>query len=193
MTILVDMDDVLETLVEGWTEYLNDRHGLDVKPTDVKCWDMSLAFPTLTKEEVYAAGTDDALWDYVGPKPGAAEALKKLMDEGHEIYVVTASYYQTLRAKMENVLFRYFPFLDWDHVIITSNKHMIKGDVLIDDGPHNLTGGDYRKILFNASHNESFDESSVGAVRVHDWDEACAEIEKIAGELAYAGKAEKEI
>ena len=108
------------------------------------------------------------------------------MAEGHEIYVVTATHYKTLRAKMERVLFRYFPFLDWSHVIITENKHLIRGDVLIDDGPHNLTGGTYRKILFEAGHNLSFDEKSVGAVRVRSWEEACAEVRRIAKVLDQA-------
>lgn len=39
---------------------------------------------------------------------------------------------------MEDLLFRWFPFITWDQVIITSRKQFIKGDVLIDDGIHNL-------------------------------------------------------
>ena len=182
MTILVDMDDVLEKLVVGWVRYINERFGTDVKPEDVNDWNMALAFPTLTREQVYSAELDDRLWDYVEPMPGADGALRRLIDDGHEIYVVTATYYETLRAKMENVLFRYFPYLSWDHVIITRNKHMILGDVLIDDGPHNLTGGSYRKILFDAQHNRNFDEKSVGAVRVYSWEEAYGQICAIANE-----------
>lgn len=144
---------------------------------------MTQAFPGLTTEQVYSAIYDDALWDDVYPMPGAAEALQQLMAEGHEIYVVTATLYQTLKAKMEKVLFRYFPFIDWSHVIITENKHLIRGDVLIDDGPHNLTGGCYRKILFEAGHNKCFDEKTVGAVRVRNWEEAVAEVHRIAAEL----------
>ena len=180
LTILIDMDDVLETLIAGWVQYNNEKFGTNVRPEDVKSWDMSLAFPTLSKDDVYAAEFDDALWDNVGPMPGADEALRKLLADGHEIFIVTASYYQTLRAKMENVLFKYFPYITWDQVIITSNKQMIAGDVLIDDGPHNLKCGNYAKILFDASHNKNFDEKSIDAVRVHNWDEAYAQICTIA-------------
>ena len=49
---------------------------------------------------------------------------------------------------------------------------MIRGDVLIDDGLHNLIGGDYRKILFDSPHNRSFDAEGNGMIRVHNWDEA---------------------
>lgn len=182
MVILVDMDDVLEKLVEGWVEYNNRKFGTNVKPEDVNDWNVSLAFPELTWEQVYGAEKDDALWDLVKPIPGADEGLRRLIAAGHEIYIVTSTHYETLPAKMDKVLFRYFPYIRWDHVIITNNKHMIKGDVLIDDGPHNLTGGEYRKILFSANHNLGFDETSVGAVRVNNWDEACEAVERIASE-----------
>lgn len=179
MRILVDMDDVLEQLVAGWTAYINERYGTDVTAADVHDWNMSRAFPGLTHEQVYSAVEDDALWDYVKPMPGAAEALQKLIADGHDIRIVTASGYQTLKAKMEKVLFRYFPFLSWDQVIVTGSKHLIRGDILIDDGPHNLQGVEYRKILFTANHNLSFDETTVGAIRANDWQEVLLAVERI--------------
>ena len=182
MTILVDMDDVLEMLVAGWCAYLHDRYGTDTVASDVKEWNMAKAFPSLTHEQVYGAPEDDALWDYVKPMPGAAEGLKELMADGHEIFVVTATGYETLRAKMEKVLFRYFPYLSWKQVIITENKQMIKGDILIDDGPHNMQGGEYRKILYTANHNLNFDETTVNAIRVNNWDEVYAAVNRIAKE-----------
>lgn len=172
MTILVDMDDVLEMLVDAWVDYLNIRYGTNVTKYDVKDWNICKAFPGLDYETVYSPEMDDEFWKDVKPMPGADEALRKLMADGHEIFVVTATLHETLRSKMDNVLFRYFPYIDWSHVIITSRKYMIKGDILVDDGPHNLEKGDYYKILFDAVHNRSFDEKSVGAVRVMNWEEA---------------------
>ena len=171
MTILVDMDDVLEDFIEGFVDFVNKRHGTSVTPEDIREWDMTKAFKTIPKEKLYSAEFEEDIWNNVKPKKGAPETLKKLIDEGHRVYVVTATYYQSLRAKMDNVLFRYFPYLKWEDVIITFNKQMIKGDVLIDDGPHNLIGGDYKKILFDSYHNKNFDESSIGAVRAYDWDD----------------------
>ena len=179
MTILIDMDDVLEKLAEAWVCYLNNKYGTSVSIEDVKDFDLSLAFPTLSKETVYAAEKTDEIWDLVKPMPGADAALKKLIKDGHEVIIVTATEYESLRAKMDKVLFKYFPYLSWKQVIITSRKYLIKGDVLIDDGPHNLVKGDYKKILFDANHNRSFDEKSVGAVRVKNWDEALEEIDRI--------------
>lgn len=182
MTILVDMDDVLEQLVSAWCEYINEKFGTSASYDDVRDWNMALAFPTLTREQVYSPELDDDFWNIVMPMPGADEAMRKMIADGHEVYVVTASYYQTLKAKLERVLFRYFPYIDWKHVIITSNKSMIRGDVLIDDGPHNFEGERFGKLLFDAGHNRKIDENTIGAVRVHGWKEAYREVCRLSDE-----------
>ena len=103
--------------------------------------------------------------------PGAAEALKHFMDEGHEVYIVTSTEPAPVAEQKNRLLFRYFPFLDWGQVIITRRKQMIRGDVLIDDGIHNLEGGPYKKILYTAPHNRYYDAEANGMIRVHGWDE----------------------
>lgn len=179
MKILIDMDDVLEYLVDAICEWNNNKFGTSTKKEDVTDWNLCLAFPSLTKEQVYDCEFNNDFWKTVKPIDGADEALKKLISDGHEIFIVSASYFETLRSKMENVLFKYYPFLDWQHVIITRNKQMIKGDVLIDDGPHNLVGGEYEKILFEANHNLDFDEKSIGAYRARTWTEVLKIIDNI--------------
>ena len=72
---------------------------------------------------------------------------------------------------MDKVIFKYYPFLTWKNIIVTSNKKIIKGDVLIDDGIHNLEGADYEKILVSAPYNEYYDAEGNGMHRVHSWNE----------------------
>ena len=43
--------------------------------------------------------------------------------------------------------------------------------MLIDDGIHNLEGGEYKKILFTAPHNRYYDAEGNGMIRVSSWDE----------------------
>lgn len=169
LTILIDMDDTIEGLLCVWTEYLNERYGLAVTERDVCDWDLSLAYPSLTRRQVYEVLYEDALWERIKPLPEAPEYMQKLLDDGHDIYIVTSSNYPTLKTKMDKVLFKYFPFINWNHVIITSNKQMVKGDVLVDDGPHNLVGGDYLKIMMDAPHNRGFDGDRHGIRRVKAW------------------------
>lgn len=171
MRILIDMDDVLENMCEVWVAELNRLHGLDMSYEDIQSWEISQSYWMLSKEQVFAPLGVPEFWDLVTPIDGAVEAVQKLQQDGHDIYVVTASDPGTINAKMEKVLFRYFPFIDWKHVIVAAHKQLVKGDVLIDDGAHNLIGGDYFKILMDQPHNRKFDEVKHGVYRAKSWGE----------------------
>lgn len=179
MIILVDMDDTIENLTEAWINYANKRFGTTVNAADITTWDPSEAFPTVSHEDMYALLLEDELYETVEPFENAAYYLQKIISDGHEIFIVTNSPYQVMKAKMEKVLFRHFPFIDWKHVIITGNKHLVRGDVLIDDGIHNLEKGDYSKLLFSAPHNRGFDAERNGMVRVNCWEEVYKAVTEI--------------
>lgn len=187
MTILVDMDDVLEDLTGAWIDFLNNEYGTGVNRDTPREWEMDKSFPELTKAQVYAPLYDPDFWNTVKPIPNAPAALERLIREGFDIYVVTASNYVTLQAKMDDVLFKYYPFLDWDNVIVTSNKQIIRGDILIDDAPHNLLDGDYYKILMDAPHNRNFDAELFGIHRAHSWKEIYRIVHEIADRRSYVG------
>lgn len=182
LTVLVDMDDTIENLLSAWVDTINEEHGTSVEVDDIRYWDLSIAFPTLDWQSVYAPLLRDDFWMRVKPIDGASDALKRLIDDGHKVVIVTASAYETLQSKMDYVLFRYFPFLSWNDVIVTSNKQMVKGDVLIDDGVHNLKGGDYEKILMDAPHNRGYNAARHGMTRVKTWKEAYQKICEISAQ-----------
>ncbi len=171
MTILVDMDDTIEQLLPAWVQGLNEKFDRHVACEDVLSWDVDDAYPGLTHEQILSVPMEPGFWSTVEPVPGAAEALQRLMDAGHEVYIVTATLLENIPEKMNDLLFRYFPFLSWNQVIITHDKQMIRGDVLIDDAIHNLEGGQYAKLLMTAPHNKSYDAEANGMIRVNGWDE----------------------
>lgn len=73
--------------------------------------------------------------------------------------------------KLNKVLYKYFPYFTHNDVIITSQKQLVRGDILVDDAPHNLEDGDYFKILFDASHNQSYNAAENDMIRAYNWDE----------------------
>lgn len=171
LTILVDMDDTIENLGEVWVNFLNETHGTTVHKDDIMGWDMSVAFPTVPKKQVYEPLCNEEMWKRVTPLPGAVEYLQKLINDGHKVVIVTAAPQESVPMKLNNVLFRYFPFFNMKDVIITSQKQLVRGDVMIDDAPHNLEGGEYFGILVSAPHNRAYDAKSNGFVRADNWDE----------------------
>lgn len=172
-SILVDMDDTATWLLPIWVEWLNHKYNLDVDWKGIKKWDMSLAFPTLTREQIYEPLSTEEIWNKVTPRDGAVDALTALHDNGYEIFICTSTDYRNIKPKFEKVICKYFPFIDWRHVIVASNKRIIQADYIIDDAPHNLVGGCQKhRILISMPHNENFDIGDTGIERADTWADA---------------------
>jgi len=170
--ILVDCDVVLNNLLESWVACLNGHYNISAKAEDINIWDLKCIYPLLSDEEINSPLTENSFWKNLEPNPDSKKYLKKMIDDGYEVSIVTAhSIYQTVPAKVDWILEK-FPFLSWSDIIITSKKQKIIGDVLIDDGIHNLEGGSYFKILYNCSYNSIYAAEAYGMVRVYSLKEA---------------------
>ncbi len=181
MTILVDIDDTIENLCECWCAFLNEKYGTAVLAEDIQDWDISKYFPNVPKDELFAPLYEESFWTTVTPKLDAIKYLFALYEEGFDIYLCSASDYRSIKTKYEQIVIRYFPFIGWDKIIICSGKQMIKGDILIDDGVHNLAGGSYHKILFTAPHNKMIDAEKYNMYRADDWEAVYKIVHSIAG------------
>ena len=180
LTVLVDLDDTIEDLLTAWIHALNEKFDRDVDPEHVRFWDVLEYYPGLSKSDIYSVFDWDNFWSNVRPKPGAVEYLKRLIDDGHKVYIVTATHYINLQVKMEEVLFKYFPYIKWDHVIITQDKAMIDGDVIIDDGVHNHLRKRRLNVLMDAPHNNYVDAAALGLKRVGSFEEAYRAVSAVA-------------
>lgn len=168
-TICCDMDDTIEHLIPAWCKFLNNKYGLNVSASDITEWDICKFFPTLTKTQVFEPLWIAEFWDTVEPHAFARQGLYRLIEDGHDVYICTNTHYALAKEKFDRCLFKHFPFLDRHKLILTCNKQMVKCDILIDDGTHNIIG-DYVGILMNASHNESFDVTTApNVIRAYDW------------------------
>ena len=183
--ILVDMDDTLVETVKSWIHWLNVRHGLRVQYEDIKEWDMQVAFPSLTKEQIYWPLYQQCFWTEVAPKPYSVEYLKKLIDDGHQVYICSASSPSTIGFKVKECLFRCFNYLNNSNLIFTYNKQLVNADFCIDDGIHNLMDAPYRGILISTPYNKSINlyEISSNIVRVNSLKEAYEYVKKEAERL----------
>ena len=172
MKILLDFDEVINTMTHHWVDTLNCVYGTSVNFDDVSEWDMHKAFPTLTEDEIYNPLHLQTFWNGVEIMPGAKEGIQTLLTQGHEIYIVTSTHPDTIKWKSE-WLQRELPEISWSHVIVANNKSLVNGDILVDDGLHNLYEGNYIKVLFDKPWNRNVDKSKLTDIihRVHNWDE----------------------
>lgn len=171
LTLLIDMDDTIENCTEAWILYANRRYGESVDPDSITTWDPSVSFSHVTHDQMYALLGEGALYDEIVPLPGAVEALKALLKDGHKVLLVTSTTPEAITYKKEKVFDRWFSFLPSENVIFTQDKSHVKGDILIDDLPRNLETSSARGILFTAPHNRAYDAAAHGFLRVHDWNE----------------------
>ncbi len=100
LTILVDMDDTIEQLLQAWVRGANETYNRNVAYDDITSWDVSAAYPGLTWEQIYAIPMQPGFWKTVEPMEGAAEALQRMIAAGHEVFIVTATPYEVMFEKM---------------------------------------------------------------------------------------------
>lgn len=184
MIIGLDFDGTINDMLETWLEWLNKKHGTTVKLEDVVDWELSKVYPSLSKKELFEPLNTPEYWSHVTIKANADEVIKKLIDEGHQIYIITSSHYRTLSAKLDKCLFEHLPFLNKENIIITYNKALINCDVLLDDAEHNLINFKGIKVLFDASYNKN---STVHDFRISSW----TEFYELVQELKNVGIGEK--
>lgn len=169
----IDFDDTVNTLLEGWLEWLNNRYETCYTTRDIKQWDICSYFPLLTRDEVYAPLNQELFWEkYVRVDVEATTYIKQLIEDGHEVYIVTASTPETLYYKWEHLISNYLPFINSSNIIMCSNKQLLSNlDILIDDGLHNLVGGKYLKILVDKPYNQQTVEKDMqdGILRCKTW------------------------
>ena len=179
LTILCDADDTIINLLPRWLAEVNQMYGKTVCKEDIQSWDITKAYPGLTADEVLNPLYRADFWDTVTPIKGSGYYLERLIKDGHNLSIVTASNLETSGAKTAKLL-KLFPFLGREQIIFTQNKQAVPGDVLIDDGVHNLIGGNYRKLLFHQPGNAAFREGEHGITRVYSWKEIYERIKNLA-------------
>ena len=175
LTVLIDLDDVLWDLVTPWVDAINFKYGTNVAPNTITEWDITSFFPWLTSDQVYSPLYQIGFWETIQTDKYSHGFINVLQEDGHDVKVVTASFFENIDEKMKR-MFHLYPMLSRDDVIITTDKKIVRGDVLIDDAPHNLEGGDFHKILLTKLHNIKYDAEKNGIVRVQNLLEAYREI-----------------
>ena len=158
------MDQVLADLLSDLVAYINVYDDPFLKEEDILCWDISKY--SNTQNNVYRH-LDYELFRNLDVIEGSQRAVEELTKK-YEVYVVTTAtnHPESLKAKLE-WLTEHFPFIPHSNVVLCGNKNIIKADIMIDDGIHNLETFEGMKILFDAPHNRNDNRF----IRVMNWEE----------------------
>lgn len=134
MRILCDMDGVIVNLLPRWLDCINRDQGLNARPENINKWELG-ACPPLDKLKLHDIikwlSTPGFLLN-APIFPFASEVLESI-SKRHELYICTA---RTSRESVPATLEwakREIPWFDKSKFIFSTDKHIIKGDVLIED------------------------------------------------------------
>lgn len=171
MIILCDVDDVVANLVEPWLARYNKDYDDSVTPDHCVRWEIEEFVKPECGKKIFSY-LDSTIYEEVQPMPGALEGVRILRDLGHRVIFVTSCGAETASAKYHWLARHGFvggTFAQKD-LIFATDKSMIRGDVLIDDGLHNCDaffkhGGDV--IVFDRAHNRE----DRRFMRAHNWEE----------------------
>jgi len=131
-TILIDADGVLFDFITPFLALGNRIAGTQITREDITTWDIHPHFPEAHREEILGIMGSEG-WCYDLPVlPGAVEALAALREMGR-VYCVTSPWSSRTWAYERTLALKDKLGFDPHDVLHVSAKHLVKGDVLIDD------------------------------------------------------------
>lgn len=160
MIIQVDIDGVIADLLSEWIRLYNEDYQDTIRCEDVLEWDIMKAVKPECGTRIYQYLYNPDLYKGVRPIENALSGVSILRSLGHSIKYVSAGNPVSMRAKGEWLSSHGF-MNQGEYIAIAAegkspDKSIIFGDVLIDDGVHNLeTFAGTLPILFDAPYNRA--------------------------------------
>lgn len=164
--ILIDMDGVLANLLSSWLKFIEKDFDEKLTINDITSFDIT----SCSKHgmDVYRFLMEPGCFFDLEPIHGAIEGMKQLHNEGYSLYIATVSPPTSSFVYEEKHLWieKHLPFFSLKNLIFCRDKGMLRGEVLFDDGPHNIEAFKGMGVVLDYPYNRN-----VEAERVTRWDE----------------------
>lgn len=175
MRIGLDLDGVVANFTQGWMDFYNREFGTTLVFEDSKHWgdlvDLT-HFADINEFWDWSANLNGhSIFWYLKPFPGAVEAVRSLVDAGHQIVVITTKPGFAIEDTHAWVERQRIPAAEL-HIIEGHDKWEIDCDVYLDDGPHVLPRLiEHRPKRTVCRYIRPWNEPLDGAIDVNDFDE----------------------
>lgn len=135
LDVVCDMDCIVVDLMNPWLALWNMRGGRQVGMEEITIWNTAALFGKAFSDVIDEPG----FFRHLPALPGALAGLLSMLNDGHNVTLVSAC---SERAASDKIAWikEYAPFMK-DRAFLSVGKTLkaqVEGDVLIDDGPHNL-------------------------------------------------------
>ena len=182
MTILIDIDSTITNFSEVLLNYLNKNKIPD--KNSITYHDYSEINSYDWFEETYCDPWNitrvESFWDKVEVNLQAVKYIEHWVKQHRKVYLCSASWIDSvLNYKIFTTL---KPFdeklINKRNIIITQDKSIIKGDVLIDDAPHNILSFPACSITYAQPWNQNIPYPH-SILRTNDWNKIDTHIRRI--------------
>lgn len=173
MRVLVDMDGVIADWGRAYGESL-DMFGADAadipRHADQRSFNLNEGRTDRERAIIAAVMVEPGFYARLEPIDGAKQALKQMVKDGHDVRIVTSPWVSnpTCASDKLNWIVRNYGSHWGSRVVITTDKTLVHGDILIDDKPE-VTGvavPTWEHVLFDQPYNRDVS----GRRRLVDWD-----------------------
>jgi len=167
MVIYLDMDEVLADTYGAHIEIYNRDFSENLTLEECMGKEVWQCVPEERQQSVRDHARAEGFFSALKPIEDSIRVVKELQGK-YEVYIASAAmqFPNSLREKSD-WLDNYFPFISWQHRILLGHKHVLQGDILIDDRSYNLQRFKGRPLLYTSPHNINENHFE----RVHNWPE----------------------
>lgn len=136
ITIALDMDSTVYNLHTPWLSWLKNTHNEECTVEQIETWDWHNQLKCGTK--VYDFLDTEGAFLTCSLLPGAFDAINLVASWGFKQFFVSTVKTKQGAWEKQQAIKRDFPELASRVLISSGDKDMIRADVLVDDGPHNI-------------------------------------------------------
>ena len=101
MIIVIDVDGVLNNLMSAVLDVYNKQHKTSFVLNDITTYNLENCFDPKVAKRMKDIFNHPTIWDKVKPITEAQECLDKLINKGHQVYLVTDNCPDTYDEKVK--------------------------------------------------------------------------------------------
>ena len=153
MTLFIDMDEVIADAYQAHIDIYKMEFGTTFTKEQCNGHEFWRMVPKEHQVSVKDHANRIGFFKDLKVIPDSQEVLEELSRK-YWVFIASAAmqFPYSLKEKSD-WLDRHFPFIPWQQRILCGHKHILKGDLLIDDRGYNLENFEGRRLLFTSPHN----------------------------------------
>lgn len=166
-TLILDVDEVSRRIIPVIQEIYEEQHGMYVNEEKITQWSLPLSFPEIKDNEGFFRKNAERIFLGAQPEENAIEVINDLY-ERHKI-VIASSQFKGLEHFTNAWLQKHK--MNYDEIHFLFDKSSVKGDLIIDDGIHNLVGSQAKiRVCMDRPWNREYEGYRVSSFQeFHDF------------------------